>query len=377
MPGTAAGDAEDVHFAVGEALCLAFGGMTVTRTSLLFSPDPTLRAFNKQATSCSAAPADQAASGNSAHPTCLSAAPEALQTRIVDAALARASSADKSTRCAAAVWLISLVRFCTGTPVVTARLGAAQRVFLELLGDASELTQEVASSGLGAVHDAADEERTRLVHALAGALLGGGLAAKALKQEGLDEASAAGDVREIAEEREQSVYMLAGAPLLASFVVDKAAAPSRFNHGHASLHVLFVHSCKLRALASTGTLRTPMVCEATARLLARLHVSTAIMTYMPSTNRGAMQAAAAAAAASQHIESCARWPPTSASPSSSTSSWTSRTTLPRSRASTLRRPAPHATRRPSHCCARTSRSCSPDCIATRALHAALPAHVRQ
>jgi hypothetical protein len=188
---------------------MAFGGVAVTPVQLLFQPYPTLanlRASDKQTAAGRKPSTDQAGSsavnGNSA---VISSAPEALQKRILDAAFARVVSANTSTRCAAAVWIISLLTFCASSPVVIAPLDAVQQIFLQLLGDPSELTQEVASRGLGVVHDAGDEEtKARLVQALVGTLQGKCPAAQEVKLDGQSEVFEEGVVPATASTNEES-----------------------------------------------------------------------------------------------------------------------------------------------------------------------------
>lgn len=163
-------EVEDTHFATGEALCLAFGGAAFTAAHLLFHPPTPLAALRDAAP---IPPTDAA---------CMPAATAAQRESILDAVFSRAVSPSAPSRCAASVWLFCLLQFCASTPSVAARLEAAQGLFLQLLGDTSQLAQEVASRGLTAVHAAGDERvRERLVSALVGTLQGGAPAERAVK----------------------------------------------------------------------------------------------------------------------------------------------------------------------------------------------------
>jgi len=57
-------------------------------------------------------------------------------------------------RCAAAIWLVSLLSYCTAAPALTdeSRLGQLQGGFTALLGDTNELTQETAARGVSLVY---------------------------------------------------------------------------------------------------------------------------------------------------------------------------------------------------------------------------------
>ena len=165
------GDVEDVHFTVGEALCLAFGATAATPAAILREPFTTLADHRRAHPD---APAD-------------AAPPRAPAPRaaILAATLRNAASSNADVRCAAAVWLLCLLTFCAAAPEVAACLGAAQDALLALLGDQSELTQEVASRGLAVAHDAGDAAtRERLVTALVATLSGQGRPTKAVKVDG-------------------------------------------------------------------------------------------------------------------------------------------------------------------------------------------------
>eukprot|EP00798_Chlamydomonas_sp_ICE-L_P021409 gene21409-28366_t len=97
---------------------------------------------------------------------------------------ARTSAQD--VRCAASVWMVSLLTYCGGRhPRLLSILGEIQDSLSHLLGDANELTQEMASRGVSIVYSLGDEEtQKRLVEALVGVLQGGVKAKQAVKLSG-------------------------------------------------------------------------------------------------------------------------------------------------------------------------------------------------
>ncbi|XP_063216942.1 proteasome adapter and scaffold protein ECM29 isoform X2 [Bacillus rossius redtenbacheri] len=69
-----------------------------------------------------------------------------------------------SSRQAACVWLLALLRHCGSRAPVTAHLDALQRAFMDLLADSNELVQDAASKGLALVYESSGEDsRQRLV----------------------------------------------------------------------------------------------------------------------------------------------------------------------------------------------------------------------
>lgn len=74
-------------------------------------------------------------------------------------------------RGAACIWLFCLVDYLGSHPAVRSRLIDAQKVFMMMLGDRSDLIQEVASRGVAVVYDRSDAEtRATLVKSLVGGL---------------------------------------------------------------------------------------------------------------------------------------------------------------------------------------------------------------
>ncbi|KAF9344905.1 hypothetical protein BGX26_003767 [Mortierella sp. AD094] len=75
-------------------------------------------------------------------------------------------AANKKSAC---IWLLSLVKFCSTHPSVKTQLPRIHSVFSSLLSDRDELTQEVASKGIGLVYELGDQSiRNQLVGSLVG-----------------------------------------------------------------------------------------------------------------------------------------------------------------------------------------------------------------
>ncbi|KAF9401765.1 hypothetical protein BGX21_000669 [Mortierella sp. AD011] len=75
-------------------------------------------------------------------------------------------AANKKSAC---IWLLSLVKFCSTHPSVKTQLARIHSVFSSLLSDRDELTQEVASKGIGLVYELGDQSiRSQLVGSLVG-----------------------------------------------------------------------------------------------------------------------------------------------------------------------------------------------------------------
>ncbi|KAF9191921.1 hypothetical protein BGZ51_006479 [Haplosporangium sp. Z 767] len=80
-----------------------------------------------------------------------------------------APSPKAATKKAACIWLLSLVKFCSNHPSVKLQLPKLHSVFSSLLSDRDELTQEVASKGIGLVYELGDQSiRSQLVGSLVG-----------------------------------------------------------------------------------------------------------------------------------------------------------------------------------------------------------------
>ena len=76
-------------------------------------------------------------------------------------------------RCAGCVWLLSLISYTGRHPALLPVLPDVQDAFSHLLGDANELTQELASRGMSVVYSLGDADmRQHLLASLTGTLQG-------------------------------------------------------------------------------------------------------------------------------------------------------------------------------------------------------------
>ncbi|KAG0050379.1 hypothetical protein BGZ83_004844 [Gryganskiella cystojenkinii] len=97
-----------------------------------------------------------------------------VNDEVMDAILATilndlAPSPKAATKKAACIWLLSLVKFCSTHPSVKLQLPRLHSVFSSLLSDRDELTQEIASKGIGLVYELGDQSiRSQLVGSLVG-----------------------------------------------------------------------------------------------------------------------------------------------------------------------------------------------------------------
>ena len=64
-----------------------------------------------------------------------------IEEMIIAAILDTILSSNASRRCAACLWLVSLLTYCPGHPRLRDLLLQAQEIFAQLLGDANDLTQ--------------------------------------------------------------------------------------------------------------------------------------------------------------------------------------------------------------------------------------------
>ena len=78
-------------------------------------------------------------------------------------------------RSAGCIWLLALVSYTGKHPQLLPKLPEIQEAFSHLLGDATELTQEMASRGMSIVYSRGDDAmRSELLASLTGTLQGGG-----------------------------------------------------------------------------------------------------------------------------------------------------------------------------------------------------------
>ncbi|PRW21127.1 proteasome-associated ECM29-like protein isoform X1 [Chlorella sorokiniana] len=204
---------EEVLFAVGEALCFCFGGVSVTPDTILHTPFASLAAWRQEQEEAAAvgaagaaqqqqqqggdameveAPAaagstDGGSAGASGAYTVAGAAASpaqaAVQQQILGAVMEECLLNSRTeVRCAGAVWLVSLLLHCRRHPRLVPLLPEAQQALSQLLGDQNELTQEMASRGLAAVYDMADADtRQALLDSLMATLSGAPQKRRAVK----------------------------------------------------------------------------------------------------------------------------------------------------------------------------------------------------
>ena len=76
-------------------------------------------------------------------------------------------------RCAGCIWLLALVSYTGRHPQLLPKLPDVQEAFSHLLGDPTELTQEMASRGMSIVYSRGDDAmRNELLASLTGTLQG-------------------------------------------------------------------------------------------------------------------------------------------------------------------------------------------------------------
>ncbi|CAK0785632.1 hypothetical protein CVIRNUC_008843 [Coccomyxa viridis] len=160
-------------FAAGESLCFAFGGVKLAADRLLHTPLDSLAQADSQNANASEAEELQVDSQTEEGPH--DAEHDAVRDIILDKILKELMLDSKAeVRSAACVWLVALCTFTGKAPQLLRRLPEIQEAFSNLLGDSSELAQEMASRGLSAVYQLGDEAgRAELLKSLMGTLQGG------------------------------------------------------------------------------------------------------------------------------------------------------------------------------------------------------------
>ncbi|KAK9810293.1 hypothetical protein WJX72_008148 [[Myrmecia] bisecta] len=175
-----------------EALCFAFGGVTVTPDTILRTSYTSLSSHLTaiESADSEAAPAEPMAVDNPAagkQPAKVdSPARSEAQDRIIHKVLDEfVFHSRPEVRCAGCIWLLSLVSFTGQHPRLLPLLPEIQEAFSHLLGDPNELTQEMASRGMSVVYSLGDEAaRKELLNTLMGTLQGGPKKRRAVKLTG-------------------------------------------------------------------------------------------------------------------------------------------------------------------------------------------------
>ncbi|KAF5832303.1 proteasome stabiliser-domain-containing protein [Dunaliella salina] len=193
---------EEIVFAAGEALAYVVGSVPVSREQVLRSNFTSLADEFALLTSTgtpAAPPAPPAAAGGGMevdgaspqeggpnHAAACSASRAAVQEELLQRLLDDMVVHSRAeVRCAAAVWLVSLLTYCGRHPALLPRLSEIQEALGGLLGDANELTQEMASRGVSMVYALGDTlARSKLVESLVGVLQGTNSRAAKVKLQG-------------------------------------------------------------------------------------------------------------------------------------------------------------------------------------------------
>ncbi|KAK6164025.1 hypothetical protein DH2020_000889 [Rehmannia glutinosa] len=171
---------EDILFAAGEALSFLWGGVPVTTDVILRTNYSSLSMSSNflmgdTSSSLSMLPSIEFENDEDYHVTVR----EAITRKLFDALL---YSNRKEERCAGTVWLLSLTIYCGHHASIQKLLPDIQEAFSHLIGEQSELTQELASQGLSIVYELGDDATKKsLVNALVGTLTGSGKRKRAVK----------------------------------------------------------------------------------------------------------------------------------------------------------------------------------------------------
>ncbi|KAJ1773715.1 proteasome component M29 [Coemansia sp. RSA 1843] len=136
LSGTVTKKQLDIHFRIGEALAVMLGRFKCTLTEMgwIFPINPMV-VYREQGTVANTAGVDKLL--------------EAITTKMTN-------SINSQERQAAAIWIMSLARFCPGIPQLMPWLSKLHTCLSRLLSDRNELTQEVSSQTLGLLYEMGD-----------------------------------------------------------------------------------------------------------------------------------------------------------------------------------------------------------------------------
>ncbi|KAL6519030.1 hypothetical protein OROHE_017454 [Orobanche hederae] len=170
---------EDVLFAAGEAISFLWGGVPVTTDLILRTNYSSLSMssnFLMRDTSLSLPKLPSVDQNVEDYHVTVR---DAITRKLFDVLL---YSNKKEERCAGTVWLLSLTIYCGHHAGIQKLLPDIQEAFSHLIGEQSELTQELASQGLSIVYELGDDATKKsLVNALVGTLTGSGKRKRAVK----------------------------------------------------------------------------------------------------------------------------------------------------------------------------------------------------
>lgn len=163
---------EDIQFSVGESLCFAFGQVPIATDVLLKSNFKSLEHSLSTADLVDSSDAEMA----DKHAT---DAYSATKDRILKCIFELVMSSRAEVRSTGCVWLVCLLSYTSKSSLILSSLEQIQSIFLGLIGDGNELTQEMASRGLSIVYALGDKEaKHKLVAGITGVLQGGNTAVK-------------------------------------------------------------------------------------------------------------------------------------------------------------------------------------------------------
>uniref|UniRef100_A0A2P2M9G4 Proteasome-associated protein ECM29 homolog isoform X1 n=1 Tax=Rhizophora mucronata TaxID=61149 RepID=A0A2P2M9G4_RHIMU len=172
---------EDILFAAGEALAFLWGSVPVTADVILKTNFSTLSmTSNFLMEDASLSSLKHRLDGNSqANEDYHVEVRETITRKLFDVLL---YSSRKEERCAGTVWLLSLTMYSGRHSSIQQMLPEIQEAFSTLLGDQSELTQELACHGMSIVYELGDASMKKdLVDALVTNLTGSGKKKRAIK----------------------------------------------------------------------------------------------------------------------------------------------------------------------------------------------------
>lgn len=196
---------EDILFAAGEALSFLWGGVPITIDVILKTNYSSLSMSSNflmgdVSSSFPRASLMEFQDDESYHVTVRNT----ITRKLFDVLL---YSNRKEERCAGAVWLLSLTIYCGHHETIQQLLPDIQEAFSHLIGEQSELTQELASQGLSIVYELGDDAmKKNLVNALVGTLTGSGKRKRAVKLVEDSEVFQAGGVGESPSGGKLSTY---------------------------------------------------------------------------------------------------------------------------------------------------------------------------
>lgn len=167
---------DDAQFVIGEALAFSFGGVNVDADRVLTTSFTSLSAAIKLE---SIDKTDVTMNRGDVHSQIEAYDAESdprvhIHRPVLDAIFNQfIYSTRVERRCAACVWLLSLIVHTNNHPRLLTMLEDVQEAFGSLLGDQNDLTQELASRGMSMLYDMSDEaQREALLASLMGTLNG-------------------------------------------------------------------------------------------------------------------------------------------------------------------------------------------------------------